>query len=650
MTSTKTIPLAVYDNLQRLADPHLYDAYLLQRSQLATTTAALSSLEVEKRTLLGDVATTRERLASTQISSSSLAVAKSAERVKSLALREQNRALRLRLLREQHAQRVVTFGVRRDAAEAQRATMHRATAVLQGGASAIRGARSRVGDAESAAESASCEVSALRDALQRERAHHAARLAAERSEFDAELREKAETIESLERAQKTLLAPLPPDTPDAKTPAARARVEMPQVETMEVETMEEPAAPEPEPVAAAVAAEEEEEEEEEAEEEGDGIDTDAAEERDASPVSHRSPRLSLAASVASTPGWTPSGEASSPESDAASPEALSPEALPASPEIEAASLLAEDRRKRLGAFKVPKLKLMLNYFDEPVSGRKAALVERILVAIASEDDGADAAIERALQAVSPPARPVLTAGPRKRARSTRAKAAVASAESSQIAAEPTEASAAVVAEEEETEAEAAVVVEAVASSSSSSSSVAAVESVPLAHSGSKRLRAGSSIRTVLSVDSVIRVWWPIDETSYVGTVVAFDASDGTHQVCYEATGEEHWHQLSNYKWELVRDDDGEEEAEAEAADAMQEDEEEEEEEEEEGEEEEEDAENVAIVAQQAVAMKAKPQTKRTSYRSKMGLQMGRSNQQPIFSSRFADVSQFKIPKFKAKKR
>ena len=65
------------------------------------------------------------------------------------------------------------------------------------------------------------------------------------------------------------------------------------------------------------------------------------------------------------------------------------------------------------------------------------------------------------------------------------------------------------------------------------------------------------------VDSVIRVWWPIDECWSIGTVIAFDESDGTHQVCYENTGEKHWHPLSQYKWEFVHDSDKKE-----AADAM----------------------------------------------------------------------------------
>ena len=411
--------------LRSLADPHLHAAYVALREQLATTRDALVAAEEEKAALdasrcaaVGDAEATRSRLESTMHYAARLAASKSAARVRGLELRESNRVLCLRLLRTQHAQ----ARAERAAREEGRSRMRKAAAALQRGALATRGERERAGSAAAAAataqeevaaataivanlrdenaalrarvedssasrESTEGECAALREALQREREARAHALALAKSssaQIKPELdpAQKAAPSQQSSESPAPLLAPLPAASPAPAAPLLLAPLPADSPAT-------DAPADAPTAVSSTVAP------------------SPAAAPCDAAPTSarQRSPPASLPslAPTSAHSAWSPAHDGTSPQGFS-SPEAFSPDAA-ASPEVEAAALLHEERRARLGSLKVAKLKLTLNYFDQRVSGRKAALVERVLAALAAQDDGADAALERALAVVCPVAAP-----------------------------------------------------------------------------------------------------------------------------------------------------------------------------------------------------------------------------------------------------
>lgn len=58
----------------------------------------------------------------------------------------------------------------------------------------------------------------------------------------------------------------------------------------------------------------------------------------------------------------------------------------------------------------------------------------------------------------------------------------------------------------------------------------------------------------LGVTARIRVYWPLDEKWYSGTVVRFDSARARHQVLYDDE-DTRWYDLSTRRWNLLHEFD-----------------------------------------------------------------------------------------------
>ena len=149
------------------------------------------------------------------------------------------------------------------------------------------------------------------------------------------------------------------------------------------------------------------------------------------------------------------------------------------------------------------------------------------------DDAATAALQKAVSTASSIA-PWAAHVMQRVMRETKASsAAPSSSPNVAAAAGGEEGSAAVAAAEDESEEE--------ASASSSSS-----QSTTVTHT------MGSGLEPVIGTR--LQLWWVSDECFYDGVVVAFDHSDTTHRVLYDRSGEQHWHRVADFEWNVLGQD------------------------------------------------------------------------------------------------